>query len=112
MDAVRLLATLVIGVRHPAGRYRAGDPSDPNAVVDPCGRVMASENPYVADALVMPRLHTANVNTSTEKISAGLLSWIGQNQNTCECVVESTQSGWTISGPVREGTCLSQGAER
>ena len=68
----------VFGVWHPTGSCRMGDPSDPNAVVDPRGRVIGSENLYVADASVMPRLPTANTNIPTimiaEKISAGLLS--------------------------------------
>ena len=55
-----------------------GDPSDPSAVVDPRGQVIGSENLYIADASVMPRLPTANTNIPTimiaEKISAGLLS--------------------------------------
>jgi len=68
----------VFGVWHPTGTCRMGDPSDPNAVVDPRGQVIGSENLYVADASVMPRLPTANTNIPTimiaEKISAGLLS--------------------------------------
>ena len=66
------------GVWHPTGTCRMGDPSDPQAVVDPGGRVIGSENLYVADASVMPRLPTANTNIPTimiaEKISDGLLS--------------------------------------
>jgi 5-(hydroxymethyl)furfural/furfural oxidase len=68
----------VFGVWHPTGTCRMGDPSDPQAVVDPTGRVIGSENLYVADASVMPRLPTANTNIPTimiaEKISGGLLS--------------------------------------
>jgi 5-(hydroxymethyl)furfural/furfural oxidase len=68
----------VFGVWHPTGTCRMGDPSDPQAVVDPTGRVIGSENLYVADASVMPRLPTANTNIPTmmiaEKISDALLS--------------------------------------
>ena len=53
-----------------------GLPSDPDAVVDPTGKVIGSENIWVADASVMPRLPTANTNIPTimiaEKISDGL----------------------------------------
>lgn len=55
-----------------------GDPSDSNAVVDSIGKVIGSENIFVADASVMPRLPTANTNVPTimiaEKISDALLS--------------------------------------
>ena len=53
-------------------------PRDSHAVVDPGGKVIGSENLYVADASVMPRLPTANTNIPTimiaEKISDALLS--------------------------------------
>jgi 5-(hydroxymethyl)furfural/furfural oxidase len=68
----------VFGVWHPTGTCRMGDPGDPNAVVDPNGKVIGSENLYVADASVMPRLPTANTNIPTimiaEKISDAILS--------------------------------------
>ena len=68
----------VFGVWHPTGTCRMGDPRDPLAVVDPCGKVIGSENLYVADASVMPRPPTANTNIPTimiaEKISDTLLS--------------------------------------
>jgi 5-(hydroxymethyl)furfural/furfural oxidase len=68
----------VFGVWHPTGTCRMGDPSDPQAVVDPSGRVIGSENLYVADASIMPRLPTANTNIPTmmlaEKISDALIS--------------------------------------
>jgi 5-(hydroxymethyl)furfural/furfural oxidase len=42
-----------------------GDPADRMAVVDPGGRVIGSENIFVADASIMPRLPTANTNIPT-----------------------------------------------
>ncbi len=54
-----------------------GDASDPMAVVDPGGKVIGTENIYVADASIMPRLPTANTNIPTimiaEKISDSLM---------------------------------------
>jgi 5-(hydroxymethyl)furfural/furfural oxidase len=68
----------VFGVWHPTGTCRMGDPSDPQAVVDSSGRVIGSDNLYVADASVMPRLPTANTNIPTmmiaEKISDALIA--------------------------------------
>ncbi len=53
-----------------------GDPADRMAVVDPEGRVIGSENIFVADASIMPRLPTANTNIpvimAAEKISDAL----------------------------------------
>ena len=53
-----------------------GRPDDPDAVVDPSGQLIGSDNIYVADASVMPCLPTANTNIPTimiaEKIAAGL----------------------------------------
>ncbi|MBV8913453.1 MAG: GMC family oxidoreductase N-terminal domain-containing protein [Acetobacteraceae bacterium] len=64
----------VFGVWHPAGTCRIG--RDAGAVVDPTGRVIGSENIWVADASVMPHLPTANTNIPTimiaEKISDGM----------------------------------------
>lgn len=67
----------VFGVWHPVGTCRMGDPADATAVVDPEGRVIGSENIFVADASIMPRLPTANTNIpvimGAEKISDALL---------------------------------------
>ncbi len=75
MDFVR---QSVFGVWHPSGSCRMGERPDPDAVVDPDGKVIGSENLYIADASVMPRLPTANTNIPTimiaEKVSDGLLS--------------------------------------
>lgn len=68
----------VFGVWHPSGTCRMGDASDPLAVVDCSGQVIGTENIYVADASIMPRLPTANTNIPTimiaEKISDVLLA--------------------------------------
>lgn len=67
----------VFGVWHPVGTCRIGDYADPMAVVDPDGRVIGSDNIFVADASIMPRLPTANTNIpvimAAEKISDALL---------------------------------------
>jgi 5-(hydroxymethyl)furfural/furfural oxidase len=67
----------VFGVWHASGTCRMGQAGDPEAVVDPAGRVIGMENLYVADASVMPRLPSANTNLPTimiaEKIAEGML---------------------------------------
>ena len=67
----------VFGVWHPVGTCRMGDPADRMAVVDPDGKVIGSDNIYVADASIMPRLPTANTNVpvimGAEKMSDALL---------------------------------------
>ena len=67
----------VFGIWHPVGSCRMGDPADRMAVVDPDGKVIGSDNIYVADASIMPRLPTANTNVpvimGAEKISDALL---------------------------------------
>ena len=44
----------------------------------------------------MPRLQTANTNipaiSIAEKISAGFAVMAGENQNACECVIESMEA--------------------
>jgi 5-(hydroxymethyl)furfural/furfural oxidase len=73
MDFVR---RSVFGVWHPSGSCRMGALSDPDVVVDSGGKVIGTENLYVADASIMPRLPTANTNIPTimiaEKLSDGL----------------------------------------
>ena len=68
----------VFGVWHASGTCRMGSPDDPGAVVDPSGKVIGSENLFVADASVMPRLPTANTNIPVimiaEKIGDSLRS--------------------------------------
>lgn len=64
------------GVWHASGTCRLGAPDDPDAVLDPTGRVIGTDNLYVADASAMPRLPTANTNIPVimmaEKIATGL----------------------------------------
>lgn len=71
-----LIRRNVVGIWHPSCTCRMGRMDDPDAVVDPAGRLIGSETIYVADASVMPCLPTANTNIPTimiaEKIAAGL----------------------------------------
>lgn len=66
----------VFGVWHASGTCRMGRVDDPLAVTDSEGRVIGTENLYVCDASLMPRLPTANTNVPVvmiaEKIADGL----------------------------------------
>lgn len=50
---------------HVCASCRMGAPDDPNAVVDPQGRVLGTESLYVADASVFPEVPRANTNLPT-----------------------------------------------
>jgi 5-(hydroxymethyl)furfural/furfural oxidase len=68
------------GVWHPSGTCRMGDPSDRSAVVDPRGKVIGTENIYVADASVMPRLPTANTNIPTIMLAEKISDMLGEER--------------------------------
>ena len=50
---------------HPNGTCRMGSVDNPLSVVDPNGRVIGTENLYVADASIFPEIPRANTNLST-----------------------------------------------
>ena len=52
----------VFGVWHAGGTCRMGATDDPDAVVDPAGRVIGLEGLTVADASIMPRIVGGNTN--------------------------------------------------
>jgi choline dehydrogenase len=62
---------------HPVGSCTMGPASDPDAVVDPEGRVHGIEGLYVADASLMPTVTSGNTNMPTtvigERIARSLL---------------------------------------
>jgi 5-(hydroxymethyl)furfural/furfural oxidase len=68
----------VAGMFHPVGTCRMGAASDPNAVVDPVGRVRGMDGLRVVDASIMPTVTRGNTNIPTimvaEKISDVILS--------------------------------------
>lgn len=64
------------GTNHVAGTCRMGRAGDPDAVVDPAGRLLGLDSLTVADASVMPTVPSGNTHLPTvmvaEKIVAGL----------------------------------------
>ncbi len=73
----------VAGMFHPAGTCRMGRADDPDAVVDPAGRVYGARGLRVVDASIMPTVPRGNTNIPTimlaEKISAAIIA-AAQNQ--------------------------------
>ena len=81
MDQDRMEAYVregVFGQWHPCGTCRMGTPGDPDAVVDPSGRVYGVDGLRVIDASIMPVIPRANLNLPTimvaEKLAAALAS--------------------------------------
>jgi 5-(hydroxymethyl)furfural/furfural oxidase len=54
---------------HPSCTCRMGDPADAQTVVDPSGRVVGTDNLFVADASVMPEVSRTNTNIPTIMIA-------------------------------------------
>ncbi len=71
------IRTNVAGTFHPSGTCRMGAANDPDAVVDPAGRVRGIEGLRVADASIMPKVPRGNTNIPTIMIAEKLAAAIG-----------------------------------
>lgn len=72
----KVMRSTVRGAWHPAGTLRMGRAGDPEAVVDPRGRLFGSDNIAVADGSIMPALPSVPPNLTcmliAERIAADL----------------------------------------
>jgi choline dehydrogenase len=66
----------VITFKHPTGTARMGSADDPNAVVDPRGRVHGASGLHVADASIMPAIPRANTNLTCIAIGERIADWL------------------------------------
>ena len=63
---------------HASCTCRMGDPSDPNTVVDPSGKLVGTDNLFVADASVMPEVSRTNTNIPTIMIAERVAEMVRQ----------------------------------
>ncbi len=61
---------------HPCGTVPMGADGDPDAAVDPYGRVRGVEGLYVADASIMPTVPTSNIHLPTLMIGERVGEWL------------------------------------
>lgn len=61
---------------HPAGTCKMGPAGDPQAVVDPRGRIHGLDGLYVADCSVMPQVPRANTNIPAAVVGARIGGWL------------------------------------
>jgi choline dehydrogenase len=62
LEPAELVRRRVEHYYHPVGSCKMGPASDPQAVVDPAGRIHGLENAYVADCSICPVVPRANTN--------------------------------------------------
>jgi len=63
---------------HASCTCRMGDPSDPGTVVDPSGKVVGTDNLFIADASVMPEVSRTNTNIPTIMIAERVAEMVRQ----------------------------------
>jgi 5-(hydroxymethyl)furfural/furfural oxidase len=81
----------VTGIWHPCGTCRMGQATDRLAVTDSRGKVLGSENLYVADASVMPEIPTTNLNIPTIMVAERIADLMKTRSGIRESSLSSTE---------------------
>jgi choline dehydrogenase len=66
----------VVHYYHPVGTCKMGPSSDPQAVVDPRGKIHGLDGAYVADCSIMPVIPRANTNIPAAVVGERIASWL------------------------------------
>jgi choline dehydrogenase len=67
---------IVVHYYHPVGTCKMGPDSDPDAVVDPRGKIHGLEGGYVADCSIMPVIPRANTNIPAAVVGERIATWL------------------------------------
>jgi choline dehydrogenase len=67
---------IVVHYYHPVGTCKMGPASDPDAVVDPRGKIHGLEGGYVADCAIMPVIPRANTNIPAAVVGERIAGWL------------------------------------
>jgi choline dehydrogenase len=70
--------THVVHYYHPVGTCKMGPASDPEAVVDPRGKVHGLDGLYVADASIIPVVPRANTNVPAAVVGERIARWLAE----------------------------------
>ncbi len=68
----------VVHYYHPVGTCKMGPVSDPDAVVDPRGKVHGLDGVYVADASIIPVIPRANTNVPAAVVGERVARWLAE----------------------------------
>jgi choline dehydrogenase len=69
---------VVVHYYHPVGTCKMGPASDPEAVVDPRGKIHGLEGGYVADCAIIPIIPRANTNIPAAVVGERIAAWLAE----------------------------------
>jgi choline dehydrogenase len=79
-DLERWIDRTVAHYYHPVGTCKMGPASDPEAVVDPRGKIHGLEGGYVADCSIMPVIPRANTNIPAAVVGERIAGWLTESK--------------------------------